>query len=78
MSIRTKILDNGRIVQEQLLRFLIKVDERLTALEEGGSEGTPYDDTEVKADIAALENAIGDESTEGTILARLKALEDTP
>lgn len=27
-------------------------------------------------DITALETAIGDESTEGTILARIKALED--
>ena len=27
-------------------------------------------------DVADLEDAIGDESTEGTILARIKALED--
>ena len=38
--------------------------------------GDSYDDTDVKADITALETAIGDESTEGTILARIKALED--
>ena len=31
---------------------------------------------ETKAKIAALEAAIGTESTEGTILARIKALED--
>ncbi len=31
---------------------------------------------ETKAKIAALETAIGTESTEGTILARIKALED--
>ena len=76
MSIRTKILDEGRIIQEQLIRVLIKFDERISALEGDGATGSSYDDTEVKADITALENAIGDESTEGTILARIKALED--
>lgn len=74
MSIRTKILEKGKIVQEQLIRLLIKFDDRITALEEG--EGSSYDDTEIKADISALETAIGTESTEGSILARIKALED--
>lgn len=74
MSIRTKILDKGKILQEQLIRLLIKFDERISALE--GGEGSSYDDTEIKADISALETAIGDESTEGSILARIKALED--
>lgn len=74
MSIRTKILDKGKILQEQLIRLLIKFDERITALED--DEGSSYDDTEIKADISALETAIGDESTEGSILARIKALED--
>jgi len=74
MSIRTKILDKGKILQEQLIRLLIKFDERISALED--EEGSSYDDTEIKADISALETAIGDESTEGSILARIKALED--
>lgn len=74
MSIRTKILDKGKILQEQLIRLLIKFDERISALEDG--EGSSYDDTEIKADISALETAIGDESTKGSILARIKALED--
>jgi len=74
MSIRTKILEKGKIVQEQLIRVLIKFDDRITALEEG--ESSSYDNTEIKADISALETAIGDESTEGSILARIKALED--
>lgn len=74
MSIRTKLFDKGRLVEEQMIRFLIKLDNRVSDLEEG--EGTAYDDTEVKADISALETAIGDESTEGSILARIKALED--
>ena len=34
------------------------------------------DDASQSAKITALEAAIGDESTEGTILARIKALED--
>ena len=76
MSIRTKILEKGKIVQEQLIRVLIKFDDRITALEEG--ESSSYDDTEIKADISALETAIGDESTEGSILARIKALEENP
>ena len=74
MSIRTKLFDKGRLVEEQMVRFLVKLDKRVSDLEEG--EGTAYDDTEVKADISALETAIGDESTEGSILARIKALED--
>lgn len=74
MSIRTKLFDKGRLVEEQMVRFLIKLDKRVSDLEDG--EGTAYDDTEVKADISALETAIGDESTEGSILARIKALED--
>ena len=74
MSIRTKLFDKGRLVEEQMVRFLIKLDKRVSDLEEG--EGSSYDDTKIKADISALETAIGDESTEGTILARIKALED--
>lgn len=76
MSIRTKLFDKGRLVEEQMIRFLIKLDERVSDLEDGGAGGTAYDDTEVKADISALETAIGDESTKGSILARIKALED--
>lgn len=72
VNIRLKILDKGRIVEEQLLRVLQKHEDALSNV----GEGTAYDDTEVKADITALETAIGDASTEGTILARIKALED--
>ena len=59
---------------------------KILALEASGD----YDDTEIKAlqeiigdedaglvkAVADIVNAIGDESTEGTILARIKALED--
>ena len=71
VNIRLKILDKGRIVEEQLLRVLQRHEDALS-----NAEGSSYDDTEVKADITALETDIGDESTEGTILARIKALED--
>ena len=75
MSIRTKLFDKGRLVEEQMVRFLIKLDKRVSDLEDGDG-GSDYDDTEIKADISALESAIGDESTAGSILARIKALED--
>ena len=74
VNVKLKILDKGRIVEEQLLRLLQKHEDALS----NSGEGTTYDDTEVKADITALETAIGDESTEGSILARIKALEDAP
>ena len=35
MSIRTKVLEKGKIVQEQLIRVLLKFDERITTLEQG-------------------------------------------
>lgn len=42
----------------------------------GSETGIRKDIVDAKGDITALETAIGDESTEGTILARIKALED--
>ena len=114
VSVKLKILDKGRIVEEQLLRLLQKHED---AIIEGSSE-----DTTLSTKVSALETAIGkasgegaggiakdvadaksaigdsdsgltksvndnagaisnlqtigDESTEGTILARIKALED--
>lgn len=78
-----------KILRPQRLYSLLEdLDSRIS------QGGEPYDDTEVKADISALETAvgdsnsglvksvadinttIGDESTKGTILARIKALED--
>ena len=89
MSIRTKILDEGRIIQEQLIRVLIKFDDRISALEEDDADITELesDVADLKSavgdatsglvkDVADLESAIGDESTQGSILARIKALED--
>lgn len=63
MSIRTKLFDKGRLVEEQMIRFLIKLDERVSDLEDGGAGGTSYDDTALKDRIKAVED-------------RVKALED--
>ena len=35
----------------------------------------PYDDTEIKEDISDIQEAIGDASTEGSIVANINALE---
>lgn len=88
------LLEKGRFNWKGVNKILHNHENRLDALEEGSGSGTSYDDTEIKADISALESAvgdansglvksvadintaIGDESTEGTILARIKALED--
>ena len=90
VSVKLKILDKGRIVEEQLLRLLQKHED---AIIEGSSEDTTLS-TKVSAletaigkasgegaggiakDVADVKSAIGDASTEGTILARIKALED--
>lgn len=108
------LLDNGRIVQEQLLRILQRHEDALasntdgdsaiatkvTALETAvgkasgeGAGGIAKDVSDLKTaigsatgdnpsgiakDVSDIETAIGDESTEGTILARIKALEDAP
>ena len=90
VNIRLKILDKGRIVEEQLIRVLQKHE---NAIIEGSSEDTTLS-TKVSAletaigkasgegaggiskDVADVKSAIGDASTEGTILARIKALED--
>ena len=63
-------------MMKTFLERLDELEKRIDDLE--SSSGSGYDDTEVKADITALETAIGDESTEGSILARIKALEDAP
>ena len=76
VSIRRRILHKGELIKEQFIRTLQDHEDRLAAVEEGEGSATAYDDTEVKADISALETAIGSEEIAGTILARIKALED--
>lgn len=73
MSIRTKILEKGKIVQEQLIRTLISFDSRISAL-----EGTDTDDTTegtIAYRIKAIETGIGSDSTSGTISYRIKSIE---
>jgi hypothetical protein len=70
------LMEKGKFNWKGLNKILHDHEKRIDDLESSGGSG--YDDTEVKADITALETAIGDESTEGSILARIKALEDAP
>ena len=53
VNIRLKILEKGHIVQEQLIRVLQKHEDALS-----NASGSEYDDTEVKADISALEERV--------------------
>ena len=97
VNIRLKILDKGRIVEEQLLRVLQKhedaiinggtedttINQKITALETAigkatgeDAGGIAKDVADAQTDITALETTIGDEDTEGSIIARIKALED--
>ena len=106
------LLEKGRFNWKGVNKILHNHESRIDALEGKTDSDTVYDDTEIKADISALETtvgdansglvkdtsalkttvgdadgglvksvadintAIGDVSTEGTILARIKALED--
>lgn len=62
MSIRTKLFDKGKLVEEQMVRFLIKLDKRVSDLEESGST-----DSQLVGRVEALE--------ELDIDTRLRALE---
>lgn len=54
--------------QAEINRRLLRMIEEL--------QDSSYDDTEIKEDIADIEEAIGDEDTADSILGRIKALED--
>lgn len=76
----------GKIQKERLYEVLKDLDSAnggdasdISALETvvgDSSKGLVKDVADAQSDITALETAIGDESTEGSILARIKALED--
>ena len=84
------LLDEGRIVQEQLIKILQRHEdalgtgsstdssqsEKIEALETAIGSATGDNAGGLAKDVADINTAIGDASTEGTILARLKALED--
>lgn len=73
MSIRTKVLEKGKIVQEQLIRVLLKFDERITALEKGvDPDGINIDDIG-DAELVEITVTYTDDST-GTI----KVVAQTP
>ena len=71
VSIRRKVLEKGNIVQEQLIRVLQKHED---AIEEGSSSSA--DMTQIVNRVNTIQDTIGTESKQGSILARLKALED--
>ena len=86
VSIRRRILNKGELIKEQFIRTLQDHEDRIAAVE-GGEAGETADITALQTtvgdedsglvkDMADVKTAIGDESTEGTILARIKALED--
>ena len=58
----------GKLRQKRLYKILEDLD---TA-----TGGEASDISALESSVEAIESAIGDESTEGTILARIKALED--
>ena len=84
------LLEEGRIVQEQLIKILQRHEDalgsssstdtsqgsRITALETAVGSATGDDASGLAKDVADISTAIGDANTEGTILARIKALED--
>ena len=84
------LLDEGRIVQEQLIKILQRHEdalgtgsstdssqsEKIEALETAIGSATGDNAGGLAKDVADINTAIGDASTEGTILARIKALED--
>lgn len=85
-NIRLKILDKGHIVQEQLIRVLQKHEDAL-ANNSSSDSAVASDVADLKTavgssssglikDVADISSAIGDADTEGSIIARIKALED--
>ena len=58
--------------QTDINRRLLRKIEAL----ENAETGEAADITDIKADVKDIQDAIGDESTANTILARIKALED--
>lgn len=73
MSIRTKVLEKGKIVQEQLIRVLLKFDERITALEKGvDPDGINIDDIG-DAELVEITVTYTDDSTD-----TIKVVAQTP
>lgn len=73
-----QLLEKGRFNWKGLNNILHDHEARLDALEGATDSDTIYDDTSITGRIGAVESAIGNAETEGTILARLYALENPP
>lgn len=64
MSIRTKILEKGKIIQEQLIRVLLNFDDRISALENGGTGGSVSIEDLDDAELVEIVVTYPDETTE--------------
>lgn len=70
-----QLLEKGRFNWKGLKNILHDHERRLDILEGATDSDTVYDDTSITGRVSAVETAIGTEETEGTILARIYALE---
>ena len=86
VNIRLKILDKGKIINEQLIQILQKHEDAI-ANNSSSDTAVASDVSDLKTavgdskgglvkDVADINTAIGDADTEGSIIARIKALED--
>lgn len=86
VSIRRRILNKGELIKEQFIRTLQDHEDRIAAVE-GGEAGETADISALKTtvgdedsglvkDVADINAIIGDENTAGSVLKRLKDLED--
>ena len=71
-----QLLEKGEFNWKGLKNILHDHEARLDALEGATDSDTIYDDSSITQRVGAVETAIGDAETEGTILARLYALEN--
>ena len=70
-----QLLEKGRFNWKGLKNILHDHESRLDALEGATDSDTVYDDTSITGRVSTIEGAIGTEETEGSILARIYALE---
>lgn len=71
-----QLLEKGRFNWKGLKNILHDHERRLDILEGATDSDTIYDDTSITGRVSAVETAIGTQETEGSILARLYALEN--
>ena len=81
VSIRRKILDKGRIIQEQFIRTLQDHEDRLKAIEGGSVTGSETTEGSLVYRVKALETILGDTDDDtiyddAVLAQRISALED--